>query len=232
MSYPTFNPASAGCKIQRGYTVQPIYLVVSDERETGHVASTAVRDRPLRRLDGLRLVAPTRAARDYVESFFHRVNGPAGRFYFAWPECVPSPEDAGPTLEAVVSGAQAERSITVRYVWKNAQGTTAPSPTSTLLVPANSLVKVTLPVYPSGTTQAVIYAAQGAPGAEQEQTVLTGLRTWTQPDAALLLATADPPTANTATESPLCQLVGDSLRFPRGTGLTWEIQLSVEEVWS
>ncbi|MFH0903180.1 MAG: hypothetical protein V2A73_21335 [Pseudomonadota bacterium] len=188
-------------------------------------------DRPLRRLDGVRLVAATQAARDYVESFFDRLNGPAGRFYFAWPEHVPSP-DAAPTLTAVVSGDRTQRTVTCRFAWRNATGTTVASPTGTLVVPANSLVSVAVPVYPSGATQAVIYAAQDAAGAEQQQTILSLARTWTQPNAALLLATTSPPATNTATETPLCMLVGDSLRFPRGTGLSWEIQFSLEEVWS
>lgn len=229
MTTETFSPESHGCMLQRGYTLRPVYLVASDERENGHVASTPIREHPIRYLEGLQYLARTREARDYVDSFLNRHVGEAGRFYFPWPELVPSP-DVAPTLEAVVQGAQGARTVTARFAWRNAAGTTLASPTASLAVPENSLVRVLLPIYPAGATHAVIYAADDDAGAEQEQTVLAYTRSWTQPDAPLLLATTSPPAANTATETPMVMLVDGSYRSIRRQGLTWEIQLAVREV--
>jgi hypothetical protein len=230
MSYETFTPEANGLKPQRQYTIEPEFQVEEDERELGNLTSTAVADKE-RRVLRFRWVCETRAAMDYVVAFFRRHKGPAGRFYYAWPEFVAHP-DAAPILEAVASGTQAERTITCRFAWKNTAGTTLPSPTATLLVPASSLVKVTVPVYPPSVSQCVIYASESGAGTEQEQTVLTDLLTWTQPDAALLLATADPPTANTATETPLMKAGGNPpYRITRGNGTCYEITCDLVEVY-
>jgi len=95
-------------------------------------------------------------------------------------------------------------------------------------VPANELVKVTLSAYPASITQAVIYGAEDDPGNEQEQTTLTSQQAWTQP-AALLVVTADVPTENTATETPLCRLV--DYQVERLTGTFYEAVMSLEEVY-
>lgn len=230
MSYETFAPTANGWKIQRGYTIDPQDQYLEEESEIGSKKTTAVSERTPRLLRNLRMRASTREAWEYLESFFRRHKGPVGRWYFAWPELVSSP-DIAPTLEAVAGGTQAERSITVRYAWKNSAGTTRASPTGTLVVPVNELVKVTLDPYPAGVTQAVIYAAQDDPGNEQEQDTLTLEQTWTQPDAALLVATSDPPTANTATDTPLCKLVGGRPAV-RQIGLQYETTLTIEECYA
>jgi hypothetical protein len=226
----TFLPANYGWKLQRGYRIVPRYPVVEDERELGNVKSVAVADKEIRVIRGLRFISATREAYEYAGSFLRRQKGPAGRFYFEWPELVLSP-DGSPTLLAVVAGTQGSRTVFVRYAWKNAQGTTRASPAETLAVPANSLLKVLLPSYPPGVTQAVIYATQGSAGTEQEQTVLTNVQTWTQPDAALLTATTSPLAANTATERPLVKLAGD-FEVTRAAGLGYEMTLELEETYT
>jgi len=225
----TFDPEGNGWSLQRGYKIVPGFLVAEDQRELGNVTSTAIFDKPFRRIEGLRYRCDTRDAFEYMDSFFLRLKGPVARFYYQWPEFVSTPDKA-PTLEAVVSGAQAERTITVRFAWRNSLGTTRASATGSLLIPVNNLIKVTLPTYPANITQAVIYAAQGAPGSEQEQTVLTTLRTWTQPDAPLLTGTSSPATTNSCREMPLCKLVAETLDYTRGDGTTYEASLSIEEV--
>lgn len=216
---------------QRGYAEVPEFQVIEDERELGNVSSTVVAERETRRIKGLQLLAPTREARDYAMGFFRRIHGPAGRFLVDYPECVAGP-DAAPSVAAMAGGTQAQRAITVRHAWRTIYGTTRAGATAAITVPANELLVVTIEPYPPSCPQCVIYAAQGDPGAEQEQTVLSGARTWTQPDAALLLATASVPTTNTARERLLVKLVAGSLEAPRLQGLTWIIQLSLEEVHS
>lgn len=226
----TFLPENFGWKLQRGYEVSPRFAVVEDERELGNVKSVAVADKPIRVIAGLSWICESRDGAEYAQSFLNRQRGPAARFFFNWPELVPSP-DGSPTCTAVASGTQGSRTIYTKFAWKNAQGTTKASPAETLAVPANNLLKVWLPVYPPGVTQAVIYATQGAFGTEQEQVVLTNTQTWTQPNAALLVATASPPTTNTAKEKPLCKLVG-TYKLVRGHGLSYSLSLDLEETYS
>lgn len=232
MSTETFDPIAAGWKIQRGYRILPQVLVVEDEMALGNKVSTALAERDCRRITGLRLRTDSRDACEYFLSFYRRNRGAAARFYMEWPELVPSP-DAAPVLEAIAGGTQAQRTITARFAWKNTVGTTKASPTGSLLIPANNLIKVTVPVYPANVTQAVIYAAEDDPGNEEEQATLTNTFSWTQPDAALLTGTADPPTANTARETPLCKFVNDENLGPeRGIGTTYELVLEIEEIYA
>ena len=230
MSYETFDPTAHGWRIQRGYTIDPQDQYLEEESEIGSKKSTAVSERTPRILRNFRMIAATRDAWEYLESFFRRQKGPVGRWYFAWPEYVSSP-DAAPVLEAVAGGALAERSVTLRYAWKNATGTTKASPTATLVVPVNELVKVTLDPYPSSVTQAVIYGAEDAPGVEQEQATITLEQSWTQPAAALLVSTADPPAANTALDTPLCKLMGGR-PVVRQVGTQYETTLTIEECYA
>ena len=162
-------------------------------------------------------------------SFFNRQVGSAGRFTFGWAELVPSP-DAGPVLTAVAGGSQSLRTIFAKFAWKNSIGTTSASPATSLAVPLNNLLKITLPFYPPSVTQAIIYATEGSAGTEKEQATLTVDRIWTQPDAALLVGTSDPPTENTATEAPTCKLVQDSLKIVRGIGTSYTASLELQEV--
>lgn len=229
MSYETFDPVANGWHLQRNYEIPVLFAVEEDERELGNRTSTAISEKSLRQFRAY-YRAKTRAAQEYVRSFFQRHVGPAGRFYFQWPEYVASP-DKVPTLEAISGGSQAERTITVRYAWKNTNGTTNASPIGSLLVPVNNLIKVTVPVYPPSIAQCLIYASQTGSGTEEEQATLTGPKTWTQPDAALLTGTADPPSANTALETPLCKLYG-GYSLVRREGTTYNLSLTLEEVYS
>lgn len=229
MSYETFQPEANGLRAQRDYPIEPDFIVEEDERELGNRTSVAVCERE-RRVLRMRWIGTTRAAQEYVVSFFRRHRGPAGRFYYQWPEYVAHPDKA-PGLEAIIGGAQAERTITAQFAWRNTAGTTTASPTGTLLVPVNNLVRVTVPVYPPNISECVIYADQTG-GTPQEQTILSSTLTWTQPDAALLLDTADPPAANTATETPLMKAAGNPpYRITRGIGTTYEITMDLEEVY-
>ncbi len=229
MTLETFAPESFGALLQREYTITPIFNVAEDPRELGNVKSFAVTEKALRRLEGLVYKCRDRTPYEYVTSFFQRNVGPAARFLYAWPEFVASP-DAAPVLEAVVAGAQSSRTIFCKFAWQTPLGRTLASPAASITVPTNSLLKVTLPVFPAGVTEAVIYATEGSAGTEQEQLELS-VRTWTQPDAALLTATASPNSVNAAREIPTCKLVGNGLRSVRGPGATYVMTLDLEETY-
>jgi len=229
MTLETFTPEAFGALLQRDYTITPIFNVSEDEREIGGSKSFAVAAKALRRLEGLVYKCVDRAPYEYMASFFQRHVGPAGRFLYTWPEFVATP-DAAPTMEAVVAGAQSSRTIFCKFAWKTVFGTTRASPAASLTVPSNSLLKVTLPFFPTSVLEAVIYATEGAEGTEQEQTEIS-VRTWTQPDGALLTATADPPTENTAREQPICKLLGNSFRPQRVSGPRYVITLDLEETY-
>lgn len=225
----TWAPETYGLKLQREYTISPSFQVEEDQRELGNIKSVAVASKALRAFKGLQYIVPSREAYEYAVSFWNRNKGPAARVLWSLPELVPSP-DAAPTLTAVISGAQAQRTIIVKYVWKNSAGLTRASPANSLLVPVNNLIRVTLPTLPPGVAQATIYATQGSAGTEQEQTTLTNTRTWTQPDAALLLATTSPPTKNTATEIITVKLVS-GYQVTRLAGVNYSLQLELEEAY-
>lgn len=229
MSYETLSMAAAGWILQRDYTIEPQFRVAEDQRELGNVCSTAVSERSLRAFS-LTYIAHTRDAAEYLQSFFRRHVGSAGRFWFSLPEYVASPDKA-PTLTAVSGGTQAQRTITMRSAWRNASGTTKASPTGTILVPASNLVHVEVEVYPPSVTQCVIYAAEDDAGDEEEQTVLSVARSWTQPNTALLDSTASPPAQNGALEIALCKLA-DTYQLRRGTGTSYSVALKLEEVYA
>lgn len=230
MTIETLDLQGAGWVLQTGFDWEPEWAVAEDPRELGNVTSTAISERCRRKWPNLVYLTNSESARGYVEDFFRRNVGIAARFYFQFPEHVAAPGVA-PALTAISGGAQAQRSITVRYSWKNSSGQTTASPTGTLVVPASYLVRVTLPVYPPSVAQATIYAAEDDPGNEQEQTVLSLTRVWTQPNAALLELTSSVPSANSAVESPTCKL-SSSPRITRGVGRSWTLALSLEEVYS
>jgi len=230
MSTETLDLVTAGWRWQSPFDFEPQWAVAEDERELGNVSSTAVSERCLRRWQNLQFFTNLEAARGYVVDFFRRHVGAAGRFYFRFPEHVESPS-AAPTLSTVSGGTQGARSITAKYAWKNTSGTTLASPEGTISVPASSLLVVTLPIYPPSTNQAVIYAAEDSPGNEQQQTILTLLESWTQPNTALLTGTPSVSTANTAIEVPLCKLSGN-LKITRGDGRSWYLTLSIDEVYA
>lgn len=226
----TFDPATYGARLQRLYQIVPQWQVAEDERELGNIVSRAIAEKGLRRFVGLRYLCPDRPAVEYIQSFFGRLVGPAGRFSWTLPEYAPTP-DAAPTLVSVVSGAQGSRTVFVKFAWETPAGRTRASPAATLAIPANELVKVTVPTFPPSVTAAVIYATQGSAGTEVEQTEITNTTTWTQPDAALLTGTTAPATANTALETVTAKLVANTLAVTRGQGQTYEAAMELEEVY-
>jgi hypothetical protein len=226
----TFAPESNGWRLQRDYSINPEWIAVEDERELGNVSTTAVARRSLRTFP-LRWRATTRASYDYMVSFFNRNVGPVARFNYSLPEFVASP-DAGPLMEAVVAGTQALRTIFAKFAWRNSIGTTLAGNALSLSVPANSLLKLTLPPYPPSVGQAVIYATEGADGTELQQAVLTDATTWTQPDNVLLIGTDAPLTVNTAIDSPLCKMVQGSFSVQRGAGISYIASIQLQEVYT
>lgn len=215
---------------QRDYDLEPDWQVAEDERELGNVTSVAVAVKERRRVT-MRYRTDTRDAAEYVESFFRRKVGPVARFDVLWPEFVASP-DAAPVVEAVVAGTQGSRTIYTKFCWVNSYGRTKASPAVSIAVPSNSLLKVTLPYYPPSVTQAVIFATQGSPGSEQEQTILTNQKTWQQPDAALLTSTTSVPSTNSAQELVHCKLGQGRYKLRRGAGTTYELTIDLEETYS
>lgn len=221
-------PESFGWRHQRTVPMTPEFRVAEDESESGVIKSLALSQAYKRRWS-LRYRAATRQAAGYVQSFFGRLGGPAGRFDWVAPEYLPDP-DAAPVIDAVSGGNQGVRTCHVQFAWQNGYGRTLPSPRATVAVPSDWILRVTLPAWPPGVTGAVVYATQGAAGSEQEQTVLTqGTRVWTQPNAALLLLTASVATANVAKELLRVKLDG-SYELTRAEGTTYELELTLREV--
>lgn len=225
----TFAPESNGLKLQRGYRIRPRWIVDSDETDLGTVRSVAKSEKAIRSFD-LTYRTTDRSGYDYVSSFLSRHVGSAGRFFWQAPELVPSP-DVAPSLSSVSGGTQGSRTILVSYAWQNVNGDrTLASPLASLLVPANSLLIVTLPPFPPGIVEAALFATEGAAGSEVEQGTLTD-REWTQPDAAILVGNDPPPTENSALEVLKARYVEGSLSFSREAGISYDISLTLEEAY-
>lgn len=230
----TFDPESKGWNLQRGFIV-PIHENVREYRGGwGNVDDAIFATKTIREWNLTYKTGKTtdpRIGYDYAVGFHAAEVGAAGRFNWAPPELVPTPFEA-PSLSSVVSGTQGARTISVGFLWKSAAGSTRLSPLGSLAVAASSLLKVDLPPYPPSITQAEIFAEEGGSGDEQSQVTLTDNdRSWTQPDAAILVATSDPPVANTATELSLVKFVLDSFEIFRGEGLAWVMRCHLEEIY-
>ena len=228
----TFQPESFGWKLQRPLEESPTFEVEEDERELGNVTSLLVAEKPTRQWS-LRYRVVGRSARDYWVSFFDQLGGPAARFTFTLPEFVPAPF-RGPDLTLKATGVQLIRFIRVRFAWRNSSGTTTASPSETIVVIPNNVVVATLPRYPPGVTQAVIYAAESQfeslIGTEQEQVVLTNKRTWESPNGSVLVDTTDPLTESTALQTITAKAANNPpYTIRRLEGLSYEAQIVIEE---
>lgn len=113
------------------------------------------------------------------------------------------PPAAQPPYEQVVSGTRGARTYYLAYTYKTATGeTTACSTTAAISMDANKLIKVTIPKsFDPTVTNAYIYIGntttlyyQGSVAVSTANEVY-----WTEPDSALLTATAKPTTNTTGT---------------------------------
>jgi len=96
---------------------------------------------------------------DAIRSFFHRRCGPRDPFWWTPARGVPSPADAGPDLSTVAGGALAQRTYYVKFTWyeiATAKETLA-SPSTSITVPANYLLRATVPTWPSRVSAWRIY---------------------------------------------------------------------------
>lgn len=236
MTFETFDPAAYGLKLQHSYQIRPAPRFVEDPMELGNVESVAVAEKVLRRFEGLvwRVSATTpnmRRAAGYALDFYRRHVGPAGRFWFELPEFVADPS-APPVVEAVSGGSLSSRTYLVSIAWLGAAGETLASELASLTIPANELIKVTLPVYPNNVSKARIYATAGASGTEVQQAELTDVREWTEPTSGLVTGTGSPASVNTATDVSLCKFEGENFQVQRGQGLFYEVSASIQEVYN
>lgn len=185
---------------------------------------------PVRRFD-LNWRICTKALRDYVVSFFHRGLGSADDFYWTPPDPVWAPEDSGPDLDSTSGGSLSQRTYYVKHTWYDSttgQETTA-SPASTITVPANYLLEVSVPIYPCGVGAWRVYASE-TQGDERLQAYATS-RTWTEPVSGLVPDSAMVPTTNTLKPATRWRLVG-SLQERKITANRYSLDLQLEEFWA
>ena len=205
---------------------QPDARVVQAQSEKGYV-----RSRPHGIDDPL--VAPIswrgagRSTYDYLASFFADVRAAAFLWQPYWYERVPV--HRGPALSAVAGGSLSARTYFVAWSWRNSAdaGETTVSAESTLAVPANELLKVALPVFPTMADEARIYAGTSS-GSLTLQTTLDD-RSWTEPTSGLV-AGASPPTENTL-RRPLIWVVDTAPIFRPIRCNRWDIDVTFREVF-
>ena len=222
-----FQPELYDVSLQQNYTLQPRAIGIADERGLGNVTTTLLSDRPLR-IASLPFLAKTRAGFAYAHSFFNEIGNQFGRFLYTMPDPVTSPASA-PTVEAVAGGTQAQRDYIVSYAWIVGAVKTFASLTASITIPANNLLKVTVPPYVATVTGVAIYVTDGAAGTEvQQATLAEGVRRWTEPDAALQTGTAAPETENLTVETLKLRLL-EPVTYRRGRGVTYDLTLRAEE---
>lgn len=230
MTLELFDPEANGSFLLDEYDLNPREQVTEMRTEIGSVETVADSTRIAHRL-ALPFFVRGRDALEYIQGFWNGHVGAAGRFQFKMPEFVPSPYKA-PDVDSVTGGTQGARTITVRFNWVNDAGETRASPTASLAVPSGELIRAAMPVYPPTVTQVKVYAAEDDPGNEVYQLTLFGEREWVQPDAALLTATASPPSANTATQIVTAKFIPGTLVLRRLKGPNYRVDLQLEEVYS
>lgn len=157
--------------------------------------------RQIRSHDGYDLVwnVCTTKTRDYIVSFDHEMIGPTT--YFLWTPFgkMWAPEANDPTVAHVAGGSLGSRTYYARFTWFDPITglETTPSPATTLAVPANRLLQITLPVLPIRVPAARIYVSS-VQNAEVLQGYVT-TRTWLEPVTGILTSAPLPPTVNTLT---------------------------------
>lgn len=178
------------------YEVELIFRTETTDMGKGYAETRPLGPRPLRRAK-LNWKVLTKDERDYIESFFYKVQGAT----FTWTPLDSdfSPLSIAPTLSRVTDGSLASRTYYVAYSFykDSSSAETKISPEASLTINANKVVKVELPVFSSSADRARIYASETS-GSLTLQTTTTE-RTWTEPTSGLV-AGASPPSSNNLKE--------------------------------
>lgn len=166
---------------------------------------------------------------DYVLSFFHDLGGPAEPFHWTPPVKVWAAHRA-PDADTRVSGALGSRTYDARFTWYDSDTgqESTPSPAVNFAVPANEVLELTLPKFPSGVSKARIYA-----GDELDdmwlQPAVAETRFWVEPDTGLVSATSLAPSTNTLALTGIYQLVEQTLQHRMIGPGKWSLQLTIGE---
>ena len=197
--------------------------------ESGDV-QTRPRWKRTRRRWTLRWNAATDSERGEIEQFFQRHRGSADSFTWTPPAPVGPPGRAH-TLATAVSGALGQRTYYVVHTWVTAGGETTQSIQKNIVVPANSVLVVTVPEFPTNVTAAKVYASTLSGDEELQATINTSAGSWTEPDTGLITG-ANPPTSNGAPEALTVHFVDDTLRVNWFAPRSYQIEFAVEELFA
>lgn len=182
-----------------------------------------------------RLVWPVadKDTRDYIVGFLQRQQGAARAFSWLLPvDMLYQPKPAlAPGIWSFAGGAKALRTYYVRFTWANASGETEASPEDSITVPANSLLRVEVPDFPAGVTQANVYVGTVSGTTYLQSTAITTSGgTWDEPTGALDTVTP-PPASSTLADTVTVHLEADSLHEPLIGVDVWSIELTLVELF-
>lgn len=170
------------------------------------------------------------SVRDYIDSFMRSLAGTAGPFLWTPFDGPPSPTGMSPTLTSLVGGALAARTYFITVTWfDTTHGETLESGRSSLAVPLNSFLRVTVPPVPSRVEGFRVYGDETSGSETLQATITNGDRFWTQ--SVAFVSGASPPSSNTLAPPARWLLQGLTAR-PRVTGArTWDIRMQFLESW-
>lgn len=174
---------------------------------------------------------------DWILSFFNSLKDDDGDygigqpFYWTPIRSVPTPSGDSPKLEQVSGGTNSQRTYYVKYTWYNNTSTqeTKESDTASLLISANYLCKITVPIFPAGADRVRIYASETEGAEKLEQT--TADRTWTEPVGGLVGTGGTAPSTNNLKPAIKWVQVGTVPR-PQPVAGAWRLgPITIEEQW-
>lgn len=209
------------------------YGTSKDPFEGGYVQSRQRWPRKKRRwmLSWKHADQPTR---DYVVGFVERQLGAASSF--SWTLPVDFLYQPKPTEKigkwAISGGALASRTYYIAYTWANADGETEVSPEASITVGANQLLRVEVPPFPAGVTQAKVYIGTTSGSLTLEHTITTSGAQATEDAGGYAGGGASPPTDNDMVETITAQFEEDKLDVRVEGPEIWSIRLIIAELFA
>lgn len=163
-----------------------------------------------------------------LRAFFLAHLGPLTPFYISLPDTVPAPA-AQVDVEFVQSGRLAQRTLVVAKTWAGgaSKETDIGDSAKTVVCPASHVLRVKVGILPRSATGAYIYVGTSVSDLHRQGGIVTDQ--WTEPDSGYDTGGAAPPSSNNFTESPLVNVLEDSISFEQNFIDDYTIKAAVIE---
>jgi hypothetical protein len=207
------------------------YSTVQTEFDTGDV-QTRAKWHKARRLWTLRWNHAPEDEAETLRAFYRERVGAAGEFSYTPVDKVPRPHDA-PTLGTDTGGSLGSRTLHSGFTWSDTSNETTRSiETDSLALTDGYVLTVTVPEFPAGVTEAIVYVGTSASVLyEQATAISTSGGTWTEPVTGYATGTDNPPTSNTLTETPTAHFIEDSISIAKLNAKVYSMAVQLEELF-